>query len=59
MEFIFYFLNVSNFYWKLYAFKIKILGNFLSAFVILAGLRSAEFKYLTKIHLNQLLSPIS
>ena len=32
------------------------LANFLSAFVILIGIQSAVFKYLTKIHLKHSLS---
>ena len=52
------FVNVSDFYWKFYVFKIKVLANSLAAFVILAGLRSAGFEYLTILHLEHLLSLI-
>ena len=36
--------------------KSSFLGNSLSAFVILAGLRSAEIKYLILLHLKDSLS---
>ena len=53
------FLNVSNFYWKFYAFKIKLFYNiFFSSFFILLELWFTGFKYLTKIHLKHSLLSI-
>ena len=40
-------VNVSNFDWKYFVFKIKFFRKIFISFVILAGLQSAVFKYLT------------
>ena len=50
--FFFNLVNASNFDWKFYVFKIKLFTKSLSAILILAGLQSAGFKYLTLLNLK-------